>query len=106
MSSDLYSEEILLNKTGWIKEINTRKLGLLLIELGAGRKHSNDKINYHAGYSDIIGIGTKIDEKTPILKVFSSSKDAFNKVRGEIINCFVLSDTEIKHPPIIYNTIK
>ena len=106
MSSDLYSEEIFFNKTGWIKEINTRKLGLLLIELGAGRKHRNDKINYHAGYSDIIGIGTKIDEKTPILKVFSSSKDVFNKVRGEIINCFVLSDTEIKHPPIIYSTIK
>ena len=106
MSNDLYSEEILFNKSGWIKEVNTRKLGLLLIELGAGRKHMNDKINYHAGYSDIIGIGEKFHEKTPMLKVFSSNKDAFNKFKDEITNCFVFSDTEIKRPPVIYRIIK
>ncbi len=105
MYSDLYSEEIFLNRSGWIKEINTRKLGLLLIELGAGRKNADDKINYHAGYSEIIGVGEKFDEKKPILKVFSISKDAFNKVKDEIINCFIFSDNEIKQSKTIYKII-
>ena len=54
----------------------------------------------------IIGIGEKFHEKTPMLKVFSSTKDAFNKFKDEITNCFVFSDTEIKRPPVIYRIIK
>ena len=106
MYSDLYSEEILFKHSGWIKEINTRKLGLLLIELGAGRKHTNDKINYHAGYTDIIGVGEKFDEKKPILKIFSRDRDALNKVKNEIIKCFVFSDNAIKQSQIIYKVVK
>ena len=76
-------KEKILNKSGWINEINTRKLGLLLIELGGGRKKIDDKINYHVGYNNILGIGEKVDEKTPIIKVFSNSKEAFDLLRKD-----------------------
>ena len=106
MYGDLYSEEIFLKQNGWIKEINTRKLGLLLIELGAGRKHVDDKINYHAGYSDILGVGEKFDDRKPILKVFSTNKDALDKVKDEITDCFIFSDKEIKQSQTIYRVVK
>ena len=103
---DLYTEEILLNKSGWIKEVNTRKLGLLLIELGGGRKQIDDKINYYVGYDNILGIGEYVDEKTPVIKILASTKDSFNKLKDQIINCFILSDTEVKKEKTIHKVIK
>ncbi len=105
LSADLYVKEIFVKETGWIKNINTRKLGLLLIELGGGRKQSNDKINYHVGYNNIVSVGDKIDEFTPIVKVFSKSEDAFNTLKNEIRECFTLQDQEVKKLKNIYEII-
>ena len=104
--NNVHVNEIILNKSGWINEINTRKLGLLLIELGGGRKKIDDKINYHVGYNNILGIGEKVDEKTPIIKVFSNSKEAFDNLRIEIQDCFVLSNNPVQKLPNIYKVIK
>ena len=68
LSAGLYVKEIFVKETGWIKKINTRKLGLLLIELGGGRKQSNDKIrdSIYDSYDLFINdkYKVKINEKT------------------------------------------
>ena len=69
LSNNMYAEDIHLGKQGWIKEIKTRELGLLLIELGGGRKQVDDKINYHVGYDNVLGVGSVIETSTPVIKV-------------------------------------
>ena len=105
-TSKLYTKDINLGKQGWIKEIKTRELGLLLIELGGGRKQVDDKINYHVGYDNVLGVGESIDGSTPVIKVSANSKDDFDKVKNSIINCFVVSDQEVKKSQNIYEVIK
>ena len=106
LSNNMYAEDIFLERKGWIKEIKTRKLGLILIELGGGRKQVDDKINYHIGYDNVLGVGESIEDLTPIIKVFSNSKDDLNKVRNSIKNCFVISNHEIIKSKSIYEVIK
>ena len=106
LSNNMYVKDISLGKQGWIKEIKTRELGLLLIELGGGRKQVDDKINYHVGYDNVLGVGESIDGSTPVIKVSANSKDDFDKVKNSIINCFVVSDQEVKKSQNIYEVIK
>ena len=106
LSHNMYTEDINLGKDGCIKEMKTRELGLLLIELGGGRKQVNDQINYHVGYENILGVGSVIDASTPVIKVLANSKDDFDRVKELIKNCFIISDKEIKKPPNIYEVIK
>ncbi len=106
LSHNIYVEDIHLDKEGWIKEIKTRELGLLLIELGGGRKQVDDKINYHVGYDDVLGVGNYIDASTPVIKVLANSKYDFDRIKDSIINCFVVSNQKIKKPQIIYEVIK
>jgi len=106
LSNNMYAKDINLGKQGWIKEIKTRELGLLLIELGGGRKQVDDKINYHVGYDNVLGVGESIDGSTPVIKVSANSKDDFDKVKNSIINCFVVSDQEVKKSQNIYEVIK
>ena len=106
LSNNMYTKDINLGKQGWIKEIKTRELGLLLIELGGGRKQIDDKINYHVGYDNVLGVGESIDGSTPVIQVSANSKDDFDKVKNSIINCFVVSDQEVKKSKNIYEVIK
>ena len=106
LSNNTFVQDIYLEKQGWIKEIKTRDLGLLLIELGGGRKQVDDKINYHVGYDNVLGVGESVDSSTPVIKVYANSKDDFNKVKNSIINCFIVSDQEVKETESIYEVIK
>ena len=74
LSHNMYVEDIQFRKQGWIKEIKTRELGLLLIELGGGRKQVDDKINYHVGYENVLGVGSAIETLTPVIKVLQILK--------------------------------
>jgi len=106
LSNKMFAEDIHLGKQGWIKEIKTRDLGLLLIELGGGRKQVDDKINYHVGYDNILGVGESIDVSTPVIKVYANSKDNFDKIKNSIINCFIISNQEVTKNQSICEVIK
>ena len=106
LSHNMYTEDIYLEKQGWIKEIKTRELGLLLIELGGGRKQVDDKINYHVGYDNVLSVGNFIETLTPVMKVLADSKDDFSRVKELIKNCFIISNQEVQKSQNIYEVIK
>ena len=68
LQSSSYVGEIKANKTGSIHSIETRKLGLILIELGGGRKQIDDKINFSVGYENVMSVGEDVDTSTPFIK--------------------------------------
>jgi len=105
LSSASYVGEIKCNKSGSIHSIDTRKLGLILIELGGGRKQINDKIDYTVGYENVISVGDSIDKSTPLLKVHASSQSDFEKVEKQIESCFNISENKQKSLDTVYQTI-
>ena len=105
MSKAPYIKDISLGEKGHIKEIKTRELGLILIELGGGRKQVNDNINYLVGFDNVIGIGDSVDASTPVIQVHAKSKDDFDRAKDQIIKCFTLSDGKVSPLQSIYETI-
>ena len=105
LSSSSFVGEITSNKSGSIHSIDTRKLGLILIELGGGRKQINDKIDYTVGYENVMSVGDNIDRSTPLLKVHASSQNDFDKVKNQIESCFIISNNNSDSLDIIYKTI-
>ncbi len=89
----------------WVKEIKTRDLGLILIELGGGRKQVTDKINFNVGYDHVLKVGDKVDTSTPLLTVYTNSEDDYENVRKKIADCFVIVDTEVSELPYTYEVI-
>ena len=100
-----YIGEIKANKSGSICSIETRKLGLLLIELGGGRKQIDDKIDYAVGYEDVISVGDSVDTSTPLIKVHASSQGDFDKIKNAIEKCFVVSNEKSSSLKEIYQII-
>ncbi len=48
-------------QSGWISEMATRDIGLLLIEMGGGRRQVSDRIDHRVGLSDLHAIGTRVE---------------------------------------------
>ena len=105
LQSSSYVGEIKADKAGSIHSIETRKLGLILIGLGGGRKQVHDKINYTVGYENVMSVGENVDTTTPLLKVHTSSQGDFDRVKDEIEKCFVISSNKSDSLDTIYQTI-
>ena len=101
-----FKKEIFSKRAGWIKNIKTRELGLILIELGGGRKQITDKINYNVGYNNVLNVGDKIDSSQSILTVYTDSINDYENVREKIEDCFIISDSHTNALPETFEVIK
>ena len=99
-------KDIFANKKGWIKKIHTRELGLILIELGGGRKQVTDKINFSVGFDNVATIGDIIDTSKPLITVYSQTENDYERLRKKIEDCFVITENEVSKLPEIYEVIK
>ena len=100
-----YVNQIVPPKKGFIKSIQTRNLGLILIELGGGRRQINDKIDFSVGYENVSDVGRAVDTSTPLVTVHYSSKEVFEKVKSRIQSCFEISDDKIDELATTYEKI-
>ena len=99
IQKDIFSIE-----SGWIENIHTRELGLILIELGGGRKQVTDKINYGVGYDNVLNIGDEVNSSTPLLSLYSS-KNIDDNLINKIKECFIISDKKTQKLSEIFETI-
>ena len=98
-------KDVFSTKHGWVEKIHTRELGLILIELGGGRKQVTDKIDYGVGYDNVLNVGDEIDSSTPLLSLYSS-KTIDDGLIDKIKECFIISDKKIQKISEIFETIK
>jgi len=98
-------KDIFSAKSGWVERIKTRDLGLILIELGGGRKQTTDKINFNVGYNNVLRVGDKVDSSQPLLTMYSKSEDDYDNVRKKIEDCFIITDSEVSELPHTYEIV-
>ena len=80
------------SKEGFINSIDTKRLGILLIKLGGGRKIPSDIIDYGVGFSQICSINNFIDKKTPLLLMHVDTEEVALEMSKDIQECFLISD--------------
>jgi len=100
-----YKEDVFCLTKGIVKSINTRKLGMLLIELGGGRKQISDKIDFSVGLEKVIDVGNQVDSSIPLLTLHAKTKESVDDIRKQIEECFYITTEAGPELKIIYKTI-
>ncbi len=98
------SHEFTTHRSGYVAAIDTEKLGLVIIELGGGRKVMTDQVDHSVGLELLVRIGDYVDAGQPILRVFASRQQC-KDVRQAASSAFTFADQPVVELPLIVEWI-
>jgi thymidine phosphorylase len=90
---------------GVIAEMDTRMIGMAVVELGGGRRMASDEIDYSVGFSKLCHIGDSTESDQPIAFVHARSISEADRATQEILKYIKIGSSPISKPQVIYNKI-
>ena len=92
-------------ESGFLESVNGRLLGLTIIEMGGGRKKSDDILNLSVGLDHFVGIGQKINKGDTLLRIHSSNDQDIERAKVLLSKAFGYSQNMVNKKPLIIETI-
>ncbi len=97
----VYQIPVRAPRAGWIWGLDAREVGLLAIQLGAGRKTVQDKIDYTAGFEFLKKTGSSVEKDEILAYVYSNSNVTGREVAMELEQLFEIRKETKKAPNLI-----
>ena len=88
-------------QSGYVSTMQTRHIGLALIELKGGRTRSDQKLDYATGFSHFCQIGDKIEKGQPLCYIHAQNDSDFARAEQNILQNISLTD----NPPTLFPEI-
>lgn len=104
-SKSKYIQKIKSVRRGYIEKINTYNIGMASLELGAGRKTKEDKIDPKAGIIFFRKIGDYVNKGDIICELHSDSKSKIKSAEDIILRSIKFSNTKPTLPKLIKKVI-
>jgi len=95
---------IKLKKSGYIESIDTLKLGIAAMHLGAGRAKKEDKIDPAAGIMIYKKVGDQVKASDVVIYLHTNLKD-YQSIIEDVISAFKVSANPVTPQPLIYSII-
>ena len=92
-------------EVGWVTSIDTRAVGVALIELGGGRLRAQDKIDHRVGFSDFRGLGEEVGPQQPICTVHAVDDAAWSRAANAIRSAVRVTRGTVTVPSPIHERI-
>ena len=94
--------EIYAKDQGYVTEIDTREVGMAVVEMGGGRRLTTDPVDHSVGLRGIASLGDQVDSGTPLMLVdYDPSRCDIDKIKTMIQNAFTISDTAPDKTPAV-----
>jgi thymidine phosphorylase len=91
---------------GYIQGMNTRNIGLSVIELKGGRSHPEQKIDHATGYSGFCQVGDYVDADHPIAYIHAQTDDDYNAAAEALFHNIVIGEEQPAKTPTILETVE
>ena len=65
---------VLATRSGYVGGMATREIGLLVVELGGGRRQASDAVDHRVGLSEVIALGRRVEVGEPLAVVHAADE--------------------------------
>lgn len=84
--------DVMAPKAGVVGAIDTRGLGMAVVALGGGRTLPTDSIDHAVGFTNLLGLGTKVDVHTPLFTVHAPGEDVAEEAIRRALAAYTVSE--------------
>ena len=92
-------------RAGIVTQIDTRAVGIAVVELGGGRSRAEDTIDHAVGFTRLAGLGTRVGPDAPLALVHARDEAAAERAALSIRAAYVLGDAAPARGPVVYERI-
>lgn len=101
-----YIIEVKANKSGYINKINAEKLGLIAMELGAGRATKESVIDLAVGIKLAKKRGDKVEKGDILGYIYANELEKGNKAKENLLQNIEIENEKGKEIPLIYDIVR
>ncbi len=94
------------DQAGYIAEVNADAIGRACIVLGAGRKKTEDPVDFAVGISHLVKIGERVDAGDALLKIHANDAGQLNEARKLLTRAFRFSESPVSPSPALLETLR
>ena len=99
-------EKVVSKEEGYLKSVNNFEIGVAAVELGAGRRTKEDKIDFKAGIIFNKKVGDFVNKDEIIAELHTSSAPKCKKVKSDFYNFLEFSEEKVVSPQLIKKLIQ
>jgi pyrimidine-nucleoside phosphorylase len=99
-------EEFNAPHAGYVAEVNAEGIGRACIVLGAGRKRTEDPVDFAVGISDLVKVGDRLEKGQPLLMIHANDKQKLAEAETLIEAAFRFSANPVPHAPAVLETLR
>ena len=92
-------------QSGFIHSMDTRMIGMAVVELGGGRRMATDNIDYSVGISDFCHVGDKAELDQPLAFVHAKDTHQAKEIAQQIKKLIKIQEQPMKAPKNIIEKI-
>ena len=97
--------EVKVPHSAWVASMQTRDIGILLIELGGGRRKAADTIDHSVGFTGLPAIGMRLEQGQVFAKVHANSPAQAQEMAQRLLALYQWSNTPVATTPAILEKI-
>lgn len=88
-------------EAGHVAAIDTRAVGLAVVELGGGRRVSTDKVDPAVGLTGLVDLGMTLDKGAPICTVHARDEDSLNAAEAQVLAAYTFGEAPEAIDPVL-----
>ena len=97
----LIVRDVVAEEVGYVTAMQTRDIGVAVVEMGGGRRTREDEIDHAVGLSNLVSIGAEIKPGTLLFTVHANSESMFENAKASVLSAIELSGEKPKQRPIV-----
>lgn len=101
-----YSLDVVSSEVGYVSAMDTEKIGLASVILGAGRSSKEDRIDFSAGIEIYKKTGDKITKGNKIATLFTNSENSLKEAEKVYLSALQISSSKPEDKPLIYKIVR
>jgi len=90
---------------GVVERIDTRAVGIAVVDLGGGRRRPEDDVDPLVGLTDVAALGEAVDGQRPLCRVHARTQEQAEAAATRIRAAFTLRANAVKPTPIVVERI-